>query len=143
MFPEIISQKTRVARKTHQCDYCRGNIEPGERYAVDVLKYDGTVYHWKQRLKCQYIAQELWEYIDPDDYGLDVEDFRYGCQDFCRGFVCPECPHYDGTECLKDEMYCIDKIHAILKTHSLVRCKKPQNGFRYFKLQKREEYSEK
>ena len=137
MNPEIICEKTRTARKIHKCDYCGGNIEAGEKYNDAALKYDGTVYNWRSHKKCDYIASEIWEYVDPCDGGMCADDFAEGCQDFCRAFVCPDCPCYEENECMEDEPYCLEKIYAILQNHRLVRCKDRWGGYSQFQLEER------
>ena len=114
---EIISRKHRKARKPHVCDFCGNEIAVGEVYDHSVLKFD-DVYTWKAHLKCIFISAELQDYIDPDN-GMTEEDFRYGCNDFCRTFVCPDCDHWDNGagECEKDETFCVNKIYDFLQTH--------------------------
>lgn len=119
--PELISSKERVARKDHVCSYCGGTIHRGETYYWDKLKCDGLLYDWKSHKKCSSIASRLWDYIDPDD-GMTADDFHYGCSEFSRAFICPDCPDADDDlECKKDECYCVDKIYDFLQTHELYR----------------------
>ena len=87
--PDILQEKERKARKPHVCDYCGKTIEKGEAYEWAKLKYDGTIYEWKNHKKCGFIASELWSYIDPDN-GMTEEDFQEGCREFCHAFVCPK-----------------------------------------------------
>ena len=116
--PEVIRECVRKARKSHSCDYCGNPIEAGEMYRNSVLKYD-DIYTWKTHLKCIEVATELWDFVDPMDYGMTGEEFRDACQEFCQTFVCPDCEHWDkgACECGQDELFCVDKIHAFLQTH--------------------------
>lgn len=138
--PELISSKDRKARKPHSCSYCNGIIEKGEIYNHSFLKCAGEIYDWDSHKECQFIAKELWEYIDPWD-GMTEDDFQEGCQEFCHTFVCPDCPDYDKEchECLQDYQYCPDKIHEILQKYDLVRSKVKgeYSWVRIFKLQER------
>lgn len=115
---ETISQKNIKARKPHSCNYCGDVIESGEVYNHAVMKFDGEVYTWNSHLKCLHIASELWDFIDPLE-GMTEYDFQYGCNDFCRTFICPDCDCWDADadECNKDENFCVDKIYDFLQTH--------------------------
>lgn len=114
---ETICQKSRKARKQHTCNYCGNKIEVGQVYNHAVMKFD-DVYTWKAHLECIQIATELWGFIDPLE-GMTEDDFQYGCNDFCRTFICPDCECWDkeADECEKDETFCADKIYAFLQTH--------------------------
>lgn len=122
---EIIKQDIRMARKDHYCDYCNEKISKGSRYELSTLK-DDYVYNWKSHIECKEIVQALMEYIDPWD-GISSDDFYYACVEFCRTFVCPDCPNWSSEyrECDQDNGYCADKVHAILQTHDLVRSREP------------------
>lgn len=139
--PEVIRSGQRKARKQHQCDYCGAAIEKGEVYDYAFCKYD-DVYTWKSHIECQYIVDELWEYIDPDDCGVTSDDFHNVVSEFCRQFVCPKCDkvnlyEYDNVECNDDESYCVHKVYALLKTHKLVRIKKDGHWTYGFELKER------
>lgn len=126
--PEILQTKDRKARRTHTCSYCGEPIEKGEVYEWAKLKYEDMIYEWKNHTKCGFIANELWEFADPDD-GMSEDDFREACERFCRKFICPECPHadketYDELECEKDESFCTDKIYDFLQTYELYKDRK-------------------
>lgn len=135
---EKLRTTRRKARKPHVCDYCRGAINPGEVYQVDTLKYD-EIYTWKAHVKCTEIAAELWDYADPDDYGMDSDLFLETCADFCRIFVCPDCEKWDreATDCRLDETYCIDKAHAFLQDNEFY-CTREKYGRRCWKCRKKE-----
>lgn len=116
---ETIYQQDRKARKPHTCDYCGDVIETGEVYNHATLKCDGEVYTWKAHSKCISIASDLWDFIDPLE-GMTEDDFQYGCKDFCRTFICPDCTHWDIDDCDKDESFCVNEIYDFLQTHDFV-----------------------
>lgn len=118
---ECLRRSERTARKTHTCDFCGGTIEKGEKYNHGVYK-DDLIFEWKSHMRCDFIAAEIWDLADPDE-GMTEEDFHYACQDFCRAFVCPDCPQFDKEykECNKDACFCLDRIDALLQTHRLVK----------------------
>lgn len=118
--PELIKDECRKARKRHLCNYCGHDIEPGEKYNYSLLKDGGDVYSWRAHEKCNFIATELWDYIDPWE-GLDEDQFQEGCFDFSRAFVCPDCEKWDmDAGCDDDESYCLDKIYELLQKYELV-----------------------
>ena len=130
---EVIREEQRKARKPHTCSYCGEVIQPGETYDYTVLCYD-DMYEWKSHIKCSFIAQQLWEYIDPDE-GMTAENFDEGCTDFCRAFICPHCPAADleAEDCKLDRTYCIDKIYDFLQTHDFRRVKDEHDWGQTFK----------
>ena len=134
--PELISQEKRKARKEHACNCCGETIEKGETYRSAFLRDGADVYQWKGHLHCDFIATELWRYIDPDD-GMQAEDFQEGCAEFCYAFVCPDCEHYKNKECTQDKPYCLDKITEILKENELVK-EKGKYSYQIWKLVPRE-----
>lgn len=139
MTPEIIKACERTARKRHVCSYCGAWIEPGEKYEFATLKWEGEVYDWRTHKECDFVASELWSYIDPDE-GMTEEDFHNGCQNFCQCFICPDCDRFDKDEegCLDDSIYCIHKIYEVLQKYMLVRSR-DKYGYFCYKLKGREE----
>lgn len=135
---ERLRTAKRKARKPHVCDYCRNTIKPGETYIVDTLKFD-DIYSWKTHTKCEEIASEIWNYADPDEYGMDSDTFLETCGDFCRTFVCPDCESWDKeeTDCKQEQPYCIDKIHAFFQENELY-CTRDKYGRQCWKCCKRE-----
>lgn len=128
--PDVISECDRKARRPHTCNYCGQIINPGEIYHHAVLKYD-DVYQWNSHKKCDFVSGALWSYIDPDD-GMTEDDFQEGCSDFCRAFICPDCPDadLDAEDCNLDKRYCVDKIYDFLQTHDFKRLK-DEDGWTY------------
>ena len=114
--PELITDETRKARKSHKCNLCYREIQPGEQYHYQFLKYDGETYDWRECLECKELAGYLWSYIDPDE-GMTEESFSEGLQEFCAEFVCVNCPEYDkeNGECRIEYPYCRDKTIAFLR----------------------------
>ena len=113
---EILRDEWRTARKEHTCSYCGKQIDPNEKYHYHVMKYDGQVYDWKAHEQCEFVAQEIWDYCEPDE-GLTEEEFQDGCREICRDFVCPDCEKHD--DC--DEDFCFFKVYALLMKYELYR----------------------
>lgn len=67
---ELLSEKTRVARKQHTCQECRRIIEAGEKYLYEVTLFDGEVAPNKTCSHCQiarsWLADECggWVYTE-------------------------------------------------------------------------------
>lgn len=137
--PDILKTQWRKARKRHVCSFCNQYIEPGERYKYDTLVYEGSVYDWFSHEKCDFLANELWSYVDPDDSGMTADDFQETCQDFCFHFVCPDCEHWDreNRECTADDCCCIDKAYETLKKYELYMTK--ERGLLCWKLRPRKD----
>ena len=87
------------ARKPHKCDWCNAVISIGDSYRDSVIKND-EVYHWRECLKCAFLADEMFrdpDYHDNwgDGYTVDqIEEFcqeRYGVhiRDFQVGMIEP------------------------------------------------------
>ena len=130
---ELFSRIIRTARKEHICNYCGKKILLGEKYEVSVYKYDGEIYQWKSHEQCAFIAQAIWDYVDPDD-GMSDYDFIEGCSDICIEFICPNCSKMDTGEC--DKRYCPDKLYKLLQEKELYIDK--QDGvISYWKLRDR------
>ena len=119
---EVIEHRNRTARKPYVCDYCGEKIEKGEVYDFYKGKYDGRIFDWHSHLKCQRVADAIWDYCDPDE-GMDEDQFQDGCQEVCQRFICPDCLEWDKEyeDCNKDESYCIDKMDEFFKTHELYK----------------------
>lgn len=71
----ILEGKQRIARKEHECNFCGGTIEIGEKYDWQKYIYEGQLYEWKSHLSCCDIASELGMY-DYADEGVTGDDFR-------------------------------------------------------------------
>ena len=70
---EIITATKRVkARKDHICSWCGCDIYTGETYITSVLKYDGTIYAWKNHIKCGELVSKL---NMEGDEGVTGDDF--------------------------------------------------------------------
>ncbi len=135
---DTLGRAKRKARKEHRCCYCDGIIKKGEIYNWSRHIYDGDIYDWKVHEKCDFIAGELWIYIDPDEV-MDADCFFEGCTDFCGAFVCPECPkwHKEYEKCDDDEVYCPDRIYDFLQENELYYA--GMNGYlKVWKCRKRE-----
>lgn len=126
----------RTARKQHTCDYCGGIIKKGEKYNYSAYK-DDIFFDWKAHKRCDFVALELWDLVDPD-LGMTADDFDEACGEFCHVFVCPDCPQFDKEykECNDDRGFCFDKIHALLQTHRLVKIRDNCRMFRFKVVQR-------
>lgn len=126
--PELIAAKYRKARKGHKCNYCCGNIEPGEKYRYYFLK-DGDTYSWYSHLHCDFIVNQLYEYIDPLYEGIDDNTFDAGLDNFIKEFICPDCYNYDleleecGSQVFSPEN-CLTKVTNYLREHELIEERK-------------------
>lgn len=111
----------------------------GGRYKSDTLVYEGSVYDWFSHEKCDFLANELWGYVDPDNSGMTADDFQEACQDFSAHFVCPDCEYWDGEnhECAADDCCCTDKVYETLKKYELYVTK--ERGFLCWKLRPRKD----
>ena len=138
---DIIENRIKKARKPHTCFYCGGTIEKGEEYEYHKCVCDGNFSEFHNHVKCSEVASAIWDYVEPVEDGMDEDEFRDGCHDFCRSFICMDCEHWNKKyeECEKDESFCIDKIHKILETHELYKdrregfytiwkCRRKENG---------------
>lgn len=72
---EILSTKTRKAKKIHHCSYCGGVISIGEEYGAIAIKAYGQFYTWKSHNKCDKIVAKL-NMIDECEDGITEDDFR-------------------------------------------------------------------
>lgn len=118
---ETLKSCERTARKRHVCNFCGAYIEPGEKYALKTIVYDG-IYDWKSHKECHFIASEIWDYVDPDE-GMTEDDFRGAVQELCSTFVCPDCERWDkeAEECSDDAVYCVHRLYEALQKNELYR----------------------
>ena len=117
---DLIERKERKARKSHECCYCGGTIEKGEKYDWSKLIYDGQFYEWSCHLSCSRVASAIWDYVDPDE-GMSSDNFHEGCYEVCRAFVCTGCENWNKEleYCENDISYCIDKMDEFFKTNEI------------------------
>ena len=132
--PELIRTSYVKAKKLHFCNYCNSPIRKGELHNYSFLKV-GETYSWRAHLECKFLAEQLWEYIDPWD-GMHEDEFQEGVGDFCSDFVCPLCSAYDKDdgECSDFEDCCIWKVGETLKTYELINSGRNSLGTKRFKL---------
>ena len=71
---QLIREASLKARKTHQCSYCTGPIEPGLTYLRKTLVFDGRVYDWLTCGRCRddEIFRRVWGWTYRDD-GIDSD----------------------------------------------------------------------
>lgn len=67
---QTLSNKEVKARKEHTCNYCGGKINKGEVYKNYNLKYEDTMYTWKNHLKCSKLTSE-------ETFNEFVQEFLY------------------------------------------------------------------
>ena len=89
MSVEVLKTKTPTAKKEHECNYCSGKIEVGEKYERVTCLFDGTVYDWISHLACSEVASKLDMYDRCWDEGLSEDAFR----EFIDEYVYEK--HYD------------------------------------------------
>lgn len=131
----------RTARKQHVCNLCNGYIDPGDRYHYEFNKDGSDVWSFLAHLECQFVAQELWEFIDPWD-GMFDDEFQDGVRRFCKNMICPKCKNYnmEDEDCMNDESYCIHHCVTLLKEYDFttVKVDNPKPFGRYWGLVKKE-----
>lgn len=73
----VLSETRPIAKKQHRCEWCGGNIEPGEKYYRWAGIYDGFQ-SWCMHEECK------------DALSREVDDDRYWDDEF------PSCEHERG-----------------------------------------------
>lgn len=58
---ETIAINKRKTRKEHVCDTCGSRIYKGEEYEMQVNKFDGEIYNWKNCYHCKSIVSRMFE----------------------------------------------------------------------------------
>lgn len=80
---KIISEKTPVARKEHQCCECRDIIDVGDQYEMIKGRFERDIVTFKTCLVCREIRDELfcswhyemiWEDLDESEYEPQIGD---------------------------------------------------------------------
>lgn len=120
---DLLVSKERVARKQHTCFYCGGTIEKGETYAWSKTACDGELSEWTLHNKCDFVANKLWSYIEPDPEGMTDEDFREGCAQFYTSFICPE----TSDKKARSHNYHVNEIYAFLQENDLKKVASPRD----------------
>jgi hypothetical protein len=69
----VLSYKTKKARKDHKCNFCGSVIPKGTEYECQAIKAD-YFYTWKSHLRCRDIVGKL-NMLDFCDEGVTDEDF--------------------------------------------------------------------
>lgn len=134
---DVISTDIRVARKQHTCNLCCRPIMKGERYELQVNKFDGDLHSFKSHLRCRDLCSEIWDMADPDE-GMSSYDFCDTIDEFFIPRYCAfHCPAYDLKidDCRrgKGPCACTEKIAAYMKSRTIVG-----NYVQGFKLELRE-----
>lgn len=70
-----------VARKVHRCDWCYGNIQPGEKYRRTTNIYDDQLYDWVSCSQCDALAGDVWEWAYRPEEGIGEDSFSEWAHD--------------------------------------------------------------
>lgn len=73
---DVYDERTRKARKEHECDACEETIAPGHRYWRIAVIFDGRVTAYKRCLRCQEIhlaIRRKWHEAEEFDMWPDEE----------------------------------------------------------------------
>ena len=70
---EMLSKEYRKARKSHTCDWCGCEIEPGTVYEIQGCKHKRELYTFKNHTECMEIAVDNNWFEDSE--GLTEVDF--------------------------------------------------------------------
>lgn len=77
---DIYEQRTRKARKEHECEACGGHIRPGDTYTRETMLYDGRWDNTTRCARCQLIFEHLVTMIrSGDGFGEEWPDSRLNC----------------------------------------------------------------
>lgn len=94
-----VAEGTRTARKTHECVWCEGTIEVGEKYSYWTIvdEFEHTAHTMKTHLDCSFAIDKTMEL-----QGLSFND------ELCMG------PHDRGKNCIEmecDAPHCHDSCY--------------------------------
>lgn len=67
---EELTNKVRIAKKSHVCDVCGAKIEAGEPYWYHVFIADGEFYTTKEHIECHEAANIV---LDKNEYTSEDE----------------------------------------------------------------------
>lgn len=71
---KVLKSTTPIARRTHFCDYCDGEIKEGEKYFYQFLADGhGNSWQFKSHLLCQAFMEKMQ---DGEQEGWDRESFQ-------------------------------------------------------------------
>jgi hypothetical protein len=76
-----LRESTPVARKSHQCDWCYGQISPGEKYHRSTNVYDDRLYDWVACEDCTALCPDVWEWAFRPDEGIGEDSFAEWAHD--------------------------------------------------------------
>ena len=95
--PTLIRESKPTARKVHRCEMCRGEIQPGETYSRQTLKYD-DLYDFNTCGPCvtDKVTSVVWEWCGGPDEGVNFMDAHEWAHDddspaacaYLRRFAC-------------------------------------------------------
>lgn len=71
---KVLKSTTPIARRTHFCDYCDGEIKEGEKYFYQFLADGhGNSWQFKTHLNCRLFMEKMQ---DGEQEGWDRESFQ-------------------------------------------------------------------
>lgn len=84
-YPSFFREESPVARKTHKCCECGGNIESGQKYQKEVGVWDGEFKTYRTCWPCFLIREKYCP------HGFIYEELRETIEN-CLGFDYTEVP---------------------------------------------------
>lgn len=76
-----IKREIVTARKRHQCDFCVGWIEKGEKYIRSTFVDGGEIWTWKSHIECDKITKSL-NLFDCFRDGIDSDSFQETIEEY-------------------------------------------------------------
>lgn len=121
---ELLDSKDYKANKNHKCNYCGCDILKGTTYRRSTLRFDGTLYEWKEHLECAEFAS-IVDFGDWADDGISPERFQDAVQQYIYEH------HYDEEkEKPKDDWDEISTIEAVKRI--VAECKEKNIDYMKF-----------
>lgn len=123
----LIKSEFRRARKQHTCELCKLKINKGEKYSYQYVTDGGDTWSFYSHLECNFLANELWNYILPFDDGMTDSEFEEGIHLFCKNMICPLCLSWVPKlkRCKENRLYCSNKCVEKLKEYDLCYLEDP------------------
>lgn len=121
MIETINARCIKHSRKQYICDLCGEPINVGDSYTYQFNKEDGETFTFRCHDYCEYIMYAL-----VDDYiyswdGVNCDNFRDGCVDYCNEHLCKFCQNCDKDNpdnwdsCTIDQKPCYKTIYEHLR----------------------------
>jgi len=95
---DCYERRFRVARKVHHCEFCNGEVQPGELHQVETGLYDHEWFRRRLHMHCAAALDEMLSSTHDDEFtwtGLHdwlVDNVCFDCRrrGVCRGIL-PNC----------------------------------------------------